>query len=98
MEKEGEEKKMKKEKNKLKSQVDLLANELKVNVVDSQDFLLASGARVCKSCNCKKTSKLNSNTRSFFFSSSYNFLHRTVEGGPDYKHKLIHISLARLES
>ena len=31
-----------------------LANEPEVNVIDSQDFLLATGARVCKSCNCKK--------------------------------------------
>ena len=31
---------------------------LKLMLVDSsQDFLLASGARVCKSCNCKETSK-----------------------------------------
>ena len=32
--------------NSIHVQVNLLANELEVNVVDSQDFLLASGARV----------------------------------------------------
>ena len=40
--------------NSIHVQVNLLANEPEVNVVDSQDFLLASGARVCKSCDCKK--------------------------------------------
>ena len=40
--------------NSIHDQVNLLANEPEVNVVDSQDFLLASGARVCKSCDCKK--------------------------------------------
>jgi len=40
--------------NSIHHQVESLANEPEVSVVDSQDFLLASGARVCKSCNCKK--------------------------------------------
>ena len=40
--------------NSIHDQVNLLANEPEVNVVDSQDFLPASGARVCKSCYCKK--------------------------------------------
>jgi len=35
-----------------------------VNVVDSQDFLLASGARVCKSWNCKTLLTTTTNTKS----------------------------------
>jgi len=39
-------------------QENYLLMNLKLMLVDNQDFLLASGARVCKSCDCKKTSSI----------------------------------------
>jgi len=70
-------------------QVILLANELEVNVVDSQDFLLASGASVCKSCNCKKTSSIKGNRRrKWLFPRLYKEIHSVKSKIQDPRFKI----------